>query len=125
MERTVRTKQILIIDDSQDAADALVRLFTALGYKAVAYYSAKEAFAHLDEIPVDIIFADIGMPEMNGYDFVRTLRENGYVDMPAVALTGYGLEEDREKALAAGFNEHLTKPVGGEDLRRVIMELTS
>ena len=117
-------KQILIIDDNQAAADALVRLFTALGYTAMAHYSAKDAFVHMDETPVDIIFADIGMPEMNGYEFVKTLRENGYTKMPVVALTGYGLEEDREKALAAGFNEHLTKPVGAEELKRVITELT-
>jgi signal transduction histidine kinase/CheY-like chemotaxis protein len=118
------TKRILIIDDNQAAADALVRLFNALGYSAIAHYSAKDAFVHMDETPVDIIFADIGMPEMNGYEFVKTLRENGYTDMPVVALTGYGLEEDRARAMDAGFNEHLTKPVGAEDLRRTISSLT-
>ena len=117
-------KKILVIDDNKAAADALVRLFTALGWSAIAHYSAKDAFMHMDEEEVDLIFADIGMPEMNGYDFVKTLRENGYTDVPVVALTGYGLAEDREKALKAGFNEHLTKPVGAEDLRRTVAALT-
>lgn len=117
-------KKILVIDDNKAAADALVRLFNALGWRAAAHYSAKDAFMHMDGENIDLIFADIGMPEMNGYDFVKTLRENGYINVPVVALTGYGLAEDREKALKAGFDEHLTKPVSAEDLRRTVAALT-
>jgi CheY-like chemotaxis protein len=101
-----------------------VRLFSALGWIATARYSAREALATTDELHPDIIFSDISMPEMDGYDYVRALRQSGHTDLPVVALTGHGLEEDRAKAIAAGFNDHLTKPAGVVDLRRIVSAFT-
>ncbi len=69
----------------------------------------------------DYIILDIGMPRMDGYEVVQELRARGY-DKPVIALTGYGLEDDKQKAFAAGFTSHLTKPIGIADLQAVFKE---
>ena len=114
-------RQILVVDDNEAAADSLVRLLNALGYQAHGLYSAMEVLAYMEKHAPHIILLDVGMPEMNGYELVKRLRrEEGYALLPIIALTGYGLEEDIEKSLAAGFTAHLTKPVGIKELQRVL-----
>lgn len=113
-------RRILVVDDNIAAADSLVRLLEAMEVEARAVYSGKEALAYLKTAEADLIFLDVGMPEMNGYELVAALRELG-VELPIVALTGYGLEEDKQKALEAGFTSHLTKPVRMHELEGALM----
>ncbi len=113
-------KKILIVDDNQAAADSLVRLFEALGHTAHSLYAGKDVLSFLAQHDVDVIFLDVGMPEMNGYELVKLLRENRHSKEKIVALTGYGLEEDKQKAMNAGFDFHLTKPVGIRELKEVL-----
>ena len=113
-------KKILVVDDNQAAADSLARLLEALGHSAHSLYAGKDVLAFLAQHEVDVVFLDVGMPEMNGYDLVKLLRENGYDKEKIVALTGYGLEEDKQKAKDAGFDSHLTKPVGVRELKEVL-----
>jgi CheY-like chemotaxis protein len=115
-------KDILIVDDNQAAADGLVKLLTAMGWKAQAIYSGIALLEYLKAEEASIAFIDIGMPEMDGYATVVALRAFGHM-LPAVALTGYGQMEDKEKALAAGFDAHLTKPIGAAELRATLSEL--
>jgi signal transduction histidine kinase/ActR/RegA family two-component response regulator len=116
-------KNILVVDDNQAAADALVRLLFALGWKnASALYDAYSVLPYLKQHEVDVVFLDVGMPDMNGYELVKLLREQGYADLPIIALTGYGLPEDKQKALEAGFSSHLIKPIGTRELREVLVE---
>jgi CheY-like chemotaxis protein len=117
------SKKILIVDDNVLAADSIVRLLLALGWDAISVYSAKEAQAHLRSNPADVLIIDIGMPEMDGYEFARLLRNKLQLTIPLVALTGYGLDEDVSKALAAGFTAHLTKPVGMSELQETLLKL--
>lgn len=112
-------KKILIVDDNQEAADGLVRLLKALGWDAFALYSGKELLSTVSTLDADMAFIDIGMPDMSGYEVVAELRINGMY-FPVVALTGYGQEEDIDKALAAGFTAHLTKPAGSKELTDMI-----
>lgn len=115
------TKKILVVDDNHAAADSLVRLLVALGWKdSIALYGAASVPPYLSQNKVDIIFLDVDMPEMNGYELVKLLRAQGYAELPIIALTGYGLAEDKQKALDAGFSGHLTKPIGTRELREVL-----
>jgi signal transduction histidine kinase/ActR/RegA family two-component response regulator len=108
-------QRVLVIDDNSQAADSLVRLMNEMGARAEAVYSGEEALA-LEALPTfDIIVLDIGMPRMDGYKVIHALRARG-IDIPVIALTGYGLREDKQKALDAGFSTHLTKPIGIKDL---------
>lgn len=117
------SRRVLVVDDNAIAADALVRLLTALECNAVSAYSAASARASL-ATEVDLILLDIGMPDMDGYEFIRILRNEMGLTTPIIALTGYGSSEDQKKALEAGFTAHLTKPIGVEDLRGMLANLS-
>ncbi|MCE9541586.1 response regulator [Candidatus Kaiserbacteria bacterium] len=112
-------RRILVVDDNKPAADSLVKLLNKLGGRAEALYSGADALAHKTLLDFDIIFLDIGMPHMNGYEVISALRARGVPPPPVVALTGYGLLEDKQKALDAGFSAHLTKPIGIKELNQI------
>ncbi|OGG52670.1 hypothetical protein A2851_00485 [Candidatus Kaiserbacteria bacterium RIFCSPHIGHO2_01_FULL_53_29] len=116
-------QRVLVVDDNAQAADSLVKLLNKLGCRAEALYSGAEVLAHKGLSDFDIILLDIGMPHMDGYKVVRALRARGIPPPPVIALTGYGLLEDKQKALDAGFSAHLTKPIGIKELVEVFREL--
>ncbi len=107
--------RILVVDDNAPAADSLVRLLNKLGARAKAVYSAHEALGSERLSEIDLFLLDVGMPQMDGYELVAALKKRG-IAAPIVALTGYGLSEDKRRAEMAGFTSHLTKPVGLSDL---------
>ncbi len=107
--------RILVVDDNAPAADALVRLLNKIGARATAVYSGHEALGSERLGEIDLFILDVGMPQMDGYQLVRALRDRG-IAAPIVALTGYGLSDDKKRAYDAGFTTHLTKPVGLADL---------
>lgn len=119
-----RGKKILIVDDNMPAANSLVRLLNKLGASAQAFYSGEETLAHVGLSEFDVIFLDIGMPRMDGYELVKALRDQG-VTVPIVALTGYGLAEDKSRAHEAGFDAHLTKPIGLKELNALFNSIFS
>jgi CheY-like chemotaxis protein len=107
--------RILVVDDNAPAADSLVRLLNKLGANAYAAYSGHEALGSEQLHMVDLFLLDLGMPQMDGYELVTALRKRG-ISAPIVALTGYGLVDDKQRAMKAGFSSHLTKPVGLSEL---------
>lgn len=115
--------KILVVDDNIEAADMLVKLLNALGNDTEALYSGVDALALTKEVlsGFNIIFLDIGMPTMDGYEVVKTMRSLG-LKTPVIAITGYGLAEDKQKALSAGFTAHLTKPIGIKELSSTFRE---
>lgn len=115
-----QARTVLVVDDNTAAADSLARLIDAIGYRAIARYSAIDVLENIDEDEPSLLLIDIGMPGMDGYELIRELQSRGY-DAPMVALTGYGLQEDKDRARAAGFTMHLTKPIGLADLRTVLL----
>jgi CheY-like chemotaxis protein len=114
-------KRVLIVDDNADAADALAMSLVLDGYTAEAVYSAQRAIERVTTFRPDAVVLDIGLPELNGYEVARRLRE-----LPAlnetrlIALTGYGQAEHRRLSREAGFDEHLVKPVDLDVLRRAL-----
>ena len=119
------SQRVLVVDDNVQAADSLVKLMNKIGARAEAVYSGKDALAHPGLCDFDVILLDIGMPHMDGYEVIRALRARGIPPPPVIALTGYGLREDKQKALDAGFSAHLTKPVGIKELSEAFRTLLS
>ncbi len=120
--RSLNGLGILVVDDNIAAADSLVKLLRKLGARAEAAYSGSDTLARNDLSSYGLFLLDIGMPHMDGYMLIQALRDRG-VASPVVALTGYGLIEDKERASAAGFDAHLTKPVGIRELTSVFLSV--
>ncbi|MBA4029916.1 MAG: hybrid sensor histidine kinase/response regulator [Planctomyces sp.] len=112
---------ILLLDDTRSALFVLEKLLKAMGQRVRATQDANLALEWARREKPDLIISDIGMPEIDGYEFARRLRsvpELEYVRL--VALTGYGQGSDRERAKAAGFDHHLVKPVALGDLQHLV-----
>jgi PAS domain S-box-containing protein len=122
-QRSIPARRILVVDDNVDAALSLSQLLELDGHTTHAVYGALEALEQISLFKPDIVLLDIGLPQMNGYEVARRLRErNDVPPLKLVALTGYGQSEDRRRALAAGFDAHLAKPVDLSALERVIAQ---
>jgi len=99
-------------------------LLTHAGYSVVTAASAKAALAAAHERQFDVIISDIGMPEMNGYQLAKALRElPEYKTVPLVAVTGYAMFDDQERSRNAGFDAHMTKPIDPRALLDLIEQL--
>ena len=120
----VRRGRILVADDNRDAAESLALVLRFSGYEVSIAFSGIEALeiAQRDRPRAAII--DIGMPGMSGHEVARRMRLEAWGrNAVLIALTGWGQEQDKQAAKAAGFNEHLTKPVDPDDVERVLDEL--
>ncbi len=107
-----RPKKILVVDDNVDSAESLAIFLRMHGHSTRVAHSSSAALTVHEEFHPDIMFLDIGLPEMNGYEVARRVRASPHgVDTCLVAITGWGGDKDKESAKAAGFNAHLTKPV--------------
>jgi CheY-like chemotaxis protein len=117
----VPPREVLVVDDNRDAADTLSAVVGLLGHRVRVRYDGAAALAAAAAAVPDIGFCDIGMPEMSGYDVAAALRAMPAGDQPfLVAVTGWGTAEDRARALAAGFDEHVPKPIESATVRRLL-----
>jgi len=118
---TVSPARVLVVEDNRDAAESLQMLLELFGHGVrVAHDGPAALDAARAEAP-DIVLMDIGLPGMSGYEVVRHLREQpGMEGATLVALSGYGRDEDKEAALAAGFHLHLTKPIDPDRLQALL-----
>jgi signal transduction histidine kinase/ActR/RegA family two-component response regulator len=109
--------RVLVVDDNADAAETLARLLALVGWEARTAADGAQALHAVEAFAPDVAFLDIGLPGMDGYELARRLRGHANARSTLiVALTGYGRDPDRARALAAGFDEHLVKPVAAERL---------
>jgi two-component system CheB/CheR fusion protein len=118
--------RVLVVEDDDDSREALTALLEQHGVRVVATASAAEAVASLEGVLPDLLVSDIGMPGVDGYELIRKVRrrsKNRGGRLPALALTAYANPEDAEKALAAGFQMHLAKPVTPAQLLRGMAQL--
>jgi PAS domain S-box-containing protein len=124
--RALGSRRILIVDDNRDAADTLALLLRDMGNIVHTAYDGLEAVAAAATYQPEIILLDIGLPKLNGYDAARRIRESpGGADMLLIALTGWGQDEDRRRSREAGFDHHMTKPVGFATLEKLLAEAKS
>lgn len=112
--------KILVVDDNEAAAQGLGTLLEYGGNTVALAYDGAGAVEKSREFNPDAVVLDIGLPDISGYEVAQLLRQQGF-DGRLVALTGYGQEDDKKKAAEAGFDEHLTKPVGIADLQAALI----
>ena len=117
-------RSALVVDDVADVTEMLAVVLTHAGYSVVTAASAPAALKAARERQFDVIISDIGMPEMNGYQLAREVRQlPGYETVPMVAVTGYSMFDDKERSSKAGFNAHMTKPIDPRALLALIDQL--
>jgi CheY-like chemotaxis protein len=115
--------KILLVEDHADTARALVRLLERRGYNVHAVGTMAGALSAIGKERFDLLICDIGLPDGTGLDLIQRVRRTDKI--PALALSGFGMDEDIARAKAAGFGVHLPKPVNFQQLEAAIWQLTS
>ncbi|MDB5328839.1 MAG: sensor hybrid histidine kinase [Phycisphaerales bacterium] len=115
---TLEGVKVVIVEDEQDSRDVLERLLSSSGAEVSIATSAAEALALLERVRPHVLVSDIGLPGEDGYELIRKVRMlgDGLGNVRAVALTAFARAEDRTKAMLAGFQMHLAKPVDAREL---------
>ena len=122
--RASQAQRVLVVDDVPDVTEMIALFLTHAGFDVTTANSADSALSLSAENQFDLIISDIGMPEMNGYDLVESLRKiEAYRTTPMIAVTGYTEYDDRGRSLRSGFNAHRTKPINPSQLLSVIGDL--
>jgi signal transduction histidine kinase/ActR/RegA family two-component response regulator len=114
--------RILVVDDNRDAADSLSLLLAKRGHRTKTVYEGAAALDAAADFQPDTIFCDLGMPVISGFEVAARLRSDArYPPAVLVAVTGWGTDQDKRRALAGGFDLHITKPIAMEDLDAVLL----
>lgn len=121
-----RDRKVLVVDDNRDSADMCATLLELSGHEVRAAYSGRGALELADDFRPHVAVLDIGLPDLDGYQLARLIRGTEWgKDVVLVAVTGWGRDDDRKRAFAAGFDHHLTKPMTGEALQSLLGSLPS
>ncbi len=114
--------RLLSVDDEADASEVLKAALEQYGATVTTVASAAAALDILQREPFDVLVSDIGMPEMNGYELLRRIRtgDGSSREIPAIAVTGFAREEDRQRALQAGYRAHVVKPIEPDELAAAV-----
>lgn len=121
LQRSGKCCRVLVVDDNQDQADSVATLVNLSGHEVRVAYSGKRALEMVEEFRPDIVFSDIGMPEMDGYQLARKMRlQPSLSGVVLVAMTGYGQDSDRQRSNEAGFDHHLVKPFEQKHIQEVL-----
>jgi CheY-like chemotaxis protein len=122
---SVAAIRILVVDDDDDTRAFLARILTEHGAQVATADSVTEALRLIEDSPPQVLISDLGMPGRDGYDLIRAVRTGGRcaAALPAIALTAFTGDEERDRALRAGFQVHLTKPAVASKLWSAIVEL--
>jgi len=123
---SAKTRRVLIVEDNVDAAESLSMLLEFLGHEVRIEATGASALDAIRTTDFQAVLIDIGLPDMDGYEVARQIRMlPGSRTKLLVALTGYGQEEDKRRALSAGFDQHLIKPVDVEHLQNLLTDFTT
>lgn len=122
---TPDTLRVLVVDDSADLVESLSMTVQFLGHQVQSAVSGAEALACMQAWLPDVVLMDVGMPGMSGYEAASRARAESWGrTVVLVAMTGWGREEDRARAIAAGFDRHVVKPLDMAGLRVLLAELS-
>jgi PAS domain S-box-containing protein len=124
--RPLRDTRVLVVDDDVDALEMIRRVLESAGARVTVATSGERALALFDEARPAVIISDIGMPGMDGLQFIGRVRRLGSAAaaLPAAALTAFTQEDDRQRAISAGFKTHISKPVDPDELIAIVQSLT-
>jgi CheY-like chemotaxis protein len=126
IENSLENLKILIIEDDADSRVMITALLEQFGALVKAVSSSREGLESVQSEKPDIVISDIGLPEEDGYEFMRKFKALSFYDsdrVPAIALTAYAREEDRVQALMAGYQIHMAKPIEPAELVAAIKSL--
>jgi DNA-binding response OmpR family regulator len=118
--------RVLVVEDDRDTRQMLTFIFEQTGADVIAAGSFNEAMKAYREMPPNVVVADIGMPDYNGYALISRMREEDRElgrNTPAIALTAYTSEADRQQALSAGFQKYMAKPFEPAELIANVVDL--
>ncbi|MCC5648672.1 response regulator [Nostoc sp. XA013] len=118
--------QALLVDDDADSRELIAFLLQQYGFQVTQAQSADDALSILEQAKFDLLISDIGMPDMDGYTLIRQIRKlspSRGRKIPAIALTAYAGEINQKLAIAAGFQQHISKPIDPEILMRLILDI--
>lgn len=119
--RAICILRILVVDDLADAANSLARLLRHMGHELATAYDGPAALRKAETFCPQVVFLDIGLPGLDGYEVAKRLRENAITQSAClIALSGYGQESDVAQARLAGFDQHLLKPINMEKVEEVL-----
>jgi CheY-like chemotaxis protein len=119
----VAKRRILVVDDHDDTLRSMKLLLHRLGYEVLIAENMTDALRIAEHQHFDILLSDIGLPDGSGHELLKRIRS--IREVPALALSGFGMDEDIERSLGAGFSDHLTKPVSIDRLQAAIAQLDS
>ncbi len=117
--RLATIRRILIVEDDADGREALRMQLTMSGYEVYEAHDGESGIELVQRVQPDVVLLDIGLPGVDGYEVARRLR-NAPACPRLIAVTGYGRAEDHQRAITAGFDLHLTKPLNYDDLHRAL-----
>jgi CheY-like chemotaxis protein len=118
--------RILVVDDNRDSAESLAALLTIDGHELELAHDGAEAVDKAAAFRPHVVLLDIGLPKLDGYQACREMRKMPRgAEMDIVALTGWALDDDRDKAREAGFTRHLVKPIDFEELEQLLQTVIS
>jgi two-component system CheB/CheR fusion protein len=124
-ETILNMRRALVVDDAPDVTEMIALFLRHAGYDVVVAFSAPEALEAAQFGKFDVVVSDIGMPQMNGYELAEALRAMPeYDSIPIIAVTGFSMYSDHGRAIQAGFNAHLTKPINPTTLLDTIRSLS-
>jgi CheY-like chemotaxis protein/anti-sigma regulatory factor (Ser/Thr protein kinase) len=116
--------RVLVIDDNRLSAESAAMALRLMGHEITTAYDGIEGIEVAKTFKPDVILLDIGLPKLSGYETARRLREQSWgKSIVLIAVTGYGQDEDRQRALAAGFDYHMVKPVNFGELEQKLSEM--
>lgn len=123
LQKAADRLRVLVVDDNEDAAEMLAMLVEALGHETMVEHHPRRALELVKLHPPDVCLLDVGLPEMDGYQLARSIREQSEKPPTLVAVTGYGQPADREQALRSGFHEHFPKPLNRKKLEELLQRV--
>jgi CheY-like chemotaxis protein len=124
MPHRVMGRRVLVVDDNEDAADALAQLLRVSGHEVDVAYNGMCALARVRARRPDIVLCDLGLPELSGFDFARAIRREHTDHIRLVAISGYDRPEDIRRSLEAGFDAHLAKPAQSADIESLFVRFS-
>jgi len=121
----VGAKRVLVVEDNADNMVLIVDVLKSMGYEVIQAGNGEEGIAKAASHLPDIILMDLSLPHMNGWTATRTLKANAALrHIPVIALTAHAMEGDRERALEAGCDDYITKPINLPELAAKLQEYT-
>lgn len=116
--------RVLVVDDNEDAADALAKLLRLDGHRVEVAYNGMCALARVRAQPPDVVLCDLGLPELSGFDLARAIRRELAANIRLVAISGYARPEDLRRSKEAGFDAHLAKPAQPQEIATLLIRFS-